>query len=336
MAKKKGTLPATTDGGPLEHDDETRIMAERVMVIQQETKWDLPTARGKPLVGEALDGWLDKKDDQAAVNMVERGIGYLLKKRELGHGAFQGWIKDTGRSTRGVQEAMQVARLLMGLSEQNTRRAALLPQRKLTALASAPAPLIDDLFSAGVLDDAAEMTREQLREIIQLRKRVEKQQQREDRLTQVIADQDEELRKRSALPEVHAHVLELRQAAIDETQALRANAHQLQVIMDGINVLPRDFDTAQLDSIAHPLMYALHGLHATVGALLEQGFNTFANFYPDIDVFPPQLDEAEVARALRVAAEFGQAAETRAIHRENDLAAKSKRGRGRPRKKATK
>jgi DNA repair exonuclease SbcCD ATPase subunit len=332
MAKKIETLPAT-DNPALEHDPEARMIAERVMALKEETPWDLPVSRGKPLTGEALKAWQLKKVDQAAVGQVERGIGYALLKRELGHGGFEGWLKDNGIPLSSARADRQVAQLYLGLSTANRQRAVGLAQRKLQVLASAPPKMVEDLFDSGALDDAADMSRDQLREIIQLRKQVEKASAREARLEQVIAEQDETLRQHSALPEVQAHVLELRQAVIEETQSLRVNATQLQALMDRLDFLPRDLESAQRDAIAHPLMYALQGLQATVGAMLERGFNSFANLHADLDVFPPALEPGEIERARRLSIEFMQRAELRAVHREVDtVQPKAKRGRGRPRK----
>lgn len=152
-------------------DDNTELQktAERIIALKDETKWDLPATRGKALTGEKLDEWLDTKEDQASVNMVERGFGYALKKRELGHGVFMAWIKETGRSQSSVNEAIKIAHMLIGLSDANSGRALNLPQRKLKVLASAPPALIDDLFDNDELND--EMSREQMRDIINLQKK---------------------------------------------------------------------------------------------------------------------------------------------------------------------
>lgn len=317
---RRAALLNVTDSG-VEHDPEARMIAERVMALQAETKWDMPIKGGKPLRGEALQEWLLAKEDQAAQTVIERGIGFGLLKRELGHGAFEGWLSDRGISSRSTREAMQAARLLMSLSDSNRRRAADLPQRKLSILASAPAELIDDLFNSGSLDSIEQMAREQLKEIVQLRKNIEKMDQREERLNQVIAEQDEELRRNRALPKVQAHILEMRRAVLDETEALRVNTHQLQAILDQAALLPQDISQADLDSIAHPLMWALQGLHATVGALYERGFGTFNGFPIDLDIFPPLLNAPEFERMRRCAAEFISRAELRVALRQADAAA---------------
>lgn len=303
------------------HDDESQMIAARVAALQAETKWDMPIKGGKSLTGEALQQWVLIKEDAAAQSSIERGIGFGLLKRELGHGAFEGWLSDHGINLRSAQQVMKAARLLMSLSDSNARRASLLPVRKLNVLASAPAELVDDLFNSGSLDSIEEMAREQLREIVQLRKDIEKMDQREERLNQVIAEQDEELRRSRALPKVQAHILELRRAVLDETEALRINAHQLQAILDQAALLPQDISQADLDSIAHPLMWALQGLHATVGALYERGFDTFSGYPIDLDIFPPLLKEPEFERMRRCAAEFASRAELRMAMRQADAAA---------------
>jgi hypothetical protein len=209
--------------------------------------------------------------------------------------------------------------MFIHLSETNWRRAANLPQRKQAALACAPADLINDMFDSGALDNAADLSREQLRELISLRKEVEKQDEREAKLNQIIADQDEELRKRRALPESNRHALELRRAVLDETEALRANAHTLQKVLDKVALLPTDLGRAELDAIIHPLMYALQGLHATVTALHERGHRQLG-YHTDIDVLPPQLSDEELARAGVQHSGFMEDAARRAIDRQLDLA----------------
>lgn len=311
------TLPATVDNTI--HDDELRVIAQRVSALQTETNWDLPMHRGNPLTGADLEAWLDKKEDQAAVTRVERGIGYMLKKRELGHGAFMGWVKDTGRSQRSINDDVQVARMFIHLSETNWRRAANLPQRKQAALACAPADLLNSMFDSGVLDNAADMSREQLRELIALRKEVEKQTEREHHLNEVIHKQDEELRKRRALPEPSQHAAELRRAVLDETEALRANAYTLQMVMDKIALLPSDLPQAELDAIVHPLMYSLQALHITAASLLDYGHQRCAGYHRDVDILPPPLSDEEVRRAIEAHEEFLSAAAERAAHRQMDL-----------------
>jgi hypothetical protein len=164
--KKPGQAIITTDA-----EVETKRVIQRVIEIQEHTQWDLPVTRGQVLSGKSLDDWLSKKEDNAAVNLVERGIGYALKKRELGHGGFQVWVKESGRSDRSVRESMRVAQLLIQMSEGNAQRAAMLPYRKIQVLASAPPKMVDELFAAGALDDAANMEREEIKEILQLRRR---------------------------------------------------------------------------------------------------------------------------------------------------------------------
>lgn len=311
------TLPASLDNTI--HDDELRAIAERVIALKNETNWDLPIIDNQPLSGMALQEWLLKKEDQSALHRVERGIGYAMLKRELGHGAYEGWLKDNGISPQSARSDRQVAQLYFGLSNANRQRAIDLPQRKLQVLSSVPADLINDMFDTGALDHAADLSREQLRELISLRQEVEKQEEREEKLNQVIADQDEELRKRRALPESNRHALELRRAVLDETDALRANAHTLQKVLDKVALLPTDLGRAELDAIIHPLMYALQGLHATVTALHERGHRQFG-YHTDIDVLPPQLSDEELARAGVQYSGFMEDAARRAIDRQLDLA----------------
>lgn len=313
-----------------DHDPETQLIAARVMNLQAETKWDMPVKSGKPLKGEALQEWLLSKENQAAQATVERGIGFALLKRELGHGAFEGWLKDKGISPRSAREAMQAARLLMSLSDTNVKRAALLPARKLSVLAGAPAELVDDLFNSGSLDSIEQMAREQLREIVQLRKEVEKMSAREDRLNQTITEQDDELRQMRGLPKVRAHILEMRRAVLEETAAVRTNIHQLQLILDRVAMLPSDVNRSDLDSITHPLMWAIQGAQATIISIYNRAFEIIEGLPTDIDVFPPMLAAPEMDRLRRCTAEFMSQAELRMATRQVEVAAatgiKQKRG----------
>lgn len=335
MARTKKTEIETIPAGEntaLSHDPEARMIAERVLALKEETKWDLPVSRGKPLNGEALQEWLLKKEEQSAIASVERGVCYALLKLELGHGALEGWLKDNGISPRSSRFDRQVARLYLELSAANRKRVADLPQRKLAPLAGAPALLVDDLFDSGALDNADQMSVEQLRELVKLRKEVERQSERENRLNGLIAEQDEELRKRRALPETQQYLLEMRRTVLEELEAIRANAHTLQGMMDKITILPKDLPPHELDAIIHPLMFGLQGLHATVTALLDRGYDRYENYYPDIGVMAPGLSEEEVTAATQRHAEFLAAADRRASFRQMDLAPAPKR---RGRKPAT-
>ena len=312
------TVANATTLDPVLFDDEAQMMASRVAALAAETQWDLPVTDGQALRGGELDAWLARKNDQAAVNAVERGIGYALKKRELGHGAFIGWIKDAGLNHKSVSEAMKIAQMLMSMSPANVGRALHLPQRNLKVLSSAAVPMLEDMFSEGLLDDAASMSRDELRELIKLRKKVEKQNEREERLNEVIAQQDEQIRVQRVLPKPKLHMLELRKAVLDEIEAIRTNAHTLQSVMDKIALVP-DAEEADLNALAHATMFGLQGLYATASTLFERGFDTFTAHKRDMDVLPPALDEHEVERAQRMSDQFMRAAEQRAVYRQIDL-----------------
>jgi len=140
--------------------------------------FDHPHQRLLARPAEALTEWLDNKEEAALKATVERGFGYMLLKRELGHGAFSGYIKDTGRSPRAVRREMQIARMLYDLSDAKRPRAAVLPARKQEALAAAPVPLIEEMFEDGSFDGIDDMSREEIREIIHLRKDLESERTR--------------------------------------------------------------------------------------------------------------------------------------------------------------
>lgn len=151
-------------------DTEAEQTANRVLALKEQTNWDLPVKNGKPLDGVKLDEWLAKKQHQADINQVERGLGFLLKKHQLGHGQFEAWCKDNGFSPRTVQESIKTARLLVGLSSDKAQSAAKLPHRKLNVLASASPQLIEQMYDDGALDDIDDMDRGDVRELIRLRK----------------------------------------------------------------------------------------------------------------------------------------------------------------------
>lgn len=152
-------------------DPETQLMTERALSVKNDVGWDVPVKRNKLLAGAELEEWIENKENQHNITLVELGFGYSAKKHELGHGLFVSWIKETGRSPRSVQEASKIARLIHSLSDSNARRAAHLPQRKMAVLASAPPALVDNLFDNDELTE--DMSREDMREIIRLNQKVE-------------------------------------------------------------------------------------------------------------------------------------------------------------------
>ena len=309
------------------NDDETQIITARLVSLKEDTKWDLPLARGKHLTGQPLQDWLFKKEEAATQSTVERGLGYGLLKRELGHGAFEGWLKDNGILPRTAQQAMKTAQLLMGMSDSNAKRASLLSQRKLAVLVSLPAPVIDDMFDDGTLDNIAEINREQLQEIVQLRKQLDKVQTKNDRLSVKVGEQAETIKLRNALPETELYIKELRRAVLEETEALRVNAHQVQAILDKLKMLPDDTEQADFDSIAHPLMFGLQGLHASVTQLSINAHRYLTDFKPDVDVFYPDMSKEELKRSEWQRDQFMDASHLRQKLREVDTApAKKSKG----------
>lgn len=303
-----------------QYDDETQMIAARLSALKTETQWDLPVLNDTALAGAPLQAWLINKEVEATRSAVERGMGYMLLKRELGHGSFSGWLTDNNIAPRTAQETMRTAQLLMSLSDSNARRAAHLPQRKLDILARLPAPVVDDLFSDGSLDNIDGTSRDQLQEIVQLRKQLDNELKKNYRMSDRVAALDEEARRTRALPEQPLYMKELRRAVLEETEALRANARTLQEVMERVALLPQDTSAADIDAISHPLMYGLQGLLATAQALFDRGFDTFTSFKGDVDVFPPELDPLEVERAKRLALQFSNDTQMRARLRQVDLA----------------
>ena len=111
MSKQTKNLPAPTNDSALEHDPEARMIAERVLALKEQTQWSIPTARGKPLSGDPLMNWVRKRIDGDAQSAIELGIGLILLKRELGHGSYEGFLRDEGVSPRWAREKVQSAQL---------------------------------------------------------------------------------------------------------------------------------------------------------------------------------------------------------------------------------
>jgi len=313
MGKKQAEIAQT-------NDDETQIIAARLAILKEKGKWDMPMAKGKALTGVALQNWLSKKEEDATRSAVERGLGYGLLKRELGHGAFEGWLKDNSIAPRTAQQAMKTAQLLMAISDSNTQRVADISQRKLNVLARLPAPVVDDMFDNGDLESINDASYDQLQEIVQLRKQLDKTQTKNDRLSVKVGEQAETIKQRNALPETALYIKELRRAVLEEIEALRVNAHQVQAILDKLKMLPDDTERSDFDSIAHPLMYGLQGLHASVTQLSVNAYRYLTDFKPDVDVFYPDMDKAELKRSEWIRDQFIDASHLRQKLREVDTA----------------
>jgi len=308
---------------PIDCDDETQALVKRFMSIKESTDIDLPIYRGKLLTGQELEVKTSKKEAGLDKSYIEMGFYYLLLKRELGHGAFGGRLKDKGVEARTAQRWMKAALLVQGVSESNATRVSHLPQRTINLIAALPAPIVDEMFDDGTLND--DLTYGQTQEVVQLRKQLDKEYKKNDRLSERVGQLDEETRKNKALPETALYIKELRRAVLEETECLRVNSHTLQSIMDRAAMLPQDVSQAELDSVVHPLMYALQGLYATITALHDKGFDLFKDFKADVDVFPPELDKKEVANAKRLMKSFDNEAQLRDKLRQVDLAPTGKK-----------
>jgi len=164
MTKKQ--LPVMSKDGNAEEAQKT---AERLVIIYQDKKIDLPIANGKALNVEKLEQWIDTKSVQK--DMVENsfGFGLLLMKKYIGDGMFNAWLEKKGLGKRSAQEAMKVTEMLCKLSDVNARRVARLPKGKQNALATAPFIMLEDLLDNDEITD--EMSREQMRDIIRLEKK---------------------------------------------------------------------------------------------------------------------------------------------------------------------
>ncbi len=315
LEQKKITTPAAID-----YDDEAQALVNSLLSLNDDTTLDLPIHDGRALTGAALEEGTRKKEGGVAKSKIELGFFYILLKRELGHGAFEGRLKDNGAHPNTAREAMRAAFLVASLSKPNQRRAVDLVGRKLDVLTRLPAQVVDDLFNDGTLDNIDSTSRDQLQEIVQLRKQLDNELKKNDRMSDRVAALDEEARRTRALPEQPLYIKELRRAVLEETEALRANARTLQEVMERVALLPQDTSAADIDAISHPLMYGLQGLLATAQALFDKGFDTFTSFKGDVDVFPPELDTLEVERAKRLALQFSNDTQMRARLRQVDLA----------------
>ena len=283
------------------HEHESKIIVDRVISLGDMTKLDLPVKSGKAMSGKTLDDWLDKKETEAACNVIERGIGYLLKKRELGHGQFQAWIIDHGHSPRSVQETMKAAELLVNLSDSNARRAAHLPSRKITVLSAAPASLIDDLFDSGALDDVQELNREQLREIVRLQKEVAK-----GRLNlEKEKDRVRLLQKKRNTPEGFSYPPTIERVRI-ESSVMASHAYSCLDDMEQFAVelmqasdlsSNKEKQQAEFSAGASTLYLNLKAIHTKASYLLGWFAESIGEDYlPDKIEDIPVMDEAEAQR----------------------------------------
>lgn len=315
-----------------EQDAETQQVIARIVEIQGHTQWDLPITRGKALTGKSLDDWLSKKEDVAAVSRVERGLGYALKKRELGHGAFQAWIKETGRSDRSVRECMRIAQMLIQLSHANAQRATHLQQRQLSVLASAPPKMVEALFDAGALDNAEHIDREQLKEIIQLQKRCANLEANLETAEARLHAQRRTTKQLWPASVVNCRMESsvLSEQAIAAVHAMRTEMQALLTAGDLAN--SKGERAVQMRAAIGPLYTNLMGVAAELHTMIRQVQTNFEDLLPkqstDVDMLT--IDECEVHASHRDM--MLQTMANDAIARRSARAARGevKRGRGRP------
>lgn len=77
-------------------------------------------------------------ENEAALNLVKRGVAYLTLKDRLGAGCFIQGLEQRGIAPRRAQEAMAVAKFLMSLPQTKARAFARLAKSKLIELARIP------------------------------------------------------------------------------------------------------------------------------------------------------------------------------------------------------
>jgi len=314
-------------------DSELQKVTEQVLNIKNDAGWDLPVKSKKILAGDLLTEWIESKENQRDICKVELGFGYAAKKRELGHGLFESWIKETGRSSRSVRSAMQIAQLLHSLSNQNAKLAAKMPQRKLTVLASATPEIVNDLLNSNEITE--DMSREELREIIDLNKKVATLSQRLD--TAEISNTD--LKKRlknkqrsSPYPEFVATTRHESTALMDKASLCFDDTEKLYQQLEDLG-RKGDAEHKRNWNIAASSLY--HNLRSTI-AKAEKFLTELDSSLPK-DVRGPAspsyyFNETEVLEVIQERELLLEQHQHESIMRKTERDIKKPKGRGRPAK----
>jgi hypothetical protein len=295
------TLPVPTDPAappPTPPTWDLRIAAERLALVAESTDWDLPQAEGRPLQGEPLRDWCAQRHDLTNRHLTELGLGLWLAKKELGHGAFLGWLQEAGIPNRTAQDAIQLARLIFGAPPAAVATVTALPRRKLQALAPGGQMLLEALTQDGTLAEVPAMKREEIRALVQ--ERIETQRLRE-RLDAICEQRDALIAKQrelAALPAPNRRLAALRLSALEEIERLRATGLALHRIVTELQGLPPGLDEPGYDAACHALVYALEGLQSLTDRALADGYG-LREHYTATDRMPPPLMTDEDAHRAR-------------------------------------
>jgi hypothetical protein len=306
----------------------------RLALLQDSTGLDLPAKSGKPLTGQALSDWILLKESDAQKNRIERGVGYALLQKQLGHGQFQAWLTDNNIPYRTARDTIKTAELFFSLSKSNVQRAAHLPHRKIQALAGAPLKLIDEMFTEGVFDNAENMSREDIRELIKLRKEYATLQKRYENIE--IKLHDALVDNAGDLPDfgipVSMQAMRIESTALTDKANLCIDdlgkiAHQC---CDGIVFAAVDKENS--DAVISTLFHNVRMLAAKSQDILNQ----LTEVYPDqvknpqLSMMTPSEMQDVITKRNVMMDEHGLEKTMREIQRDNA----KPRGRGRPKKSA--
>lgn len=294
------TPPAATE--PLTWD--LRLAAERLALVAESTDWDLPQVAGRPLQGETLRDWCAQRHDLTNRHLTELGLGLWLAKKELGHGAFLGWLQEVGIPNRTAQDGIQLARLIFGAPPAAVATVTALPKRKLQALAPGGQMLLEALTQDGTLAEVPAMSREDIRALV--RERIETQRLRE-RLDAICEERDDlaqQQRALAALPAPNRRLAALRLSALEEVERLRATGLALHRIVTELQATSPTLDEPGYDAACHALVYALEGLQSLTDRALADGYGLREHYTATDRMPPPLLSEEEQRRAREWASRF--------------------------------
>jgi hypothetical protein len=292
-------MPATA---PLPWD--LRMVGERLALMAETVDWDLPAAHGQPLQGEPLRDWCVQRQDRVAQHLTELGLGLWLAKREMGQGGFLGWLAEAGIPQRTANDAIQLARLLIGAVAAAVPLLTQLPRRKLQALAVGGQQLIEALTQDGTLAEVSEMTREEIRSLVAERLETARLRERVDALTETLHDAQETTRRLAALPTASRRLSALRLAMLEEIERLRSTALAMQRITTELIHHPADLDELGYDEACHATVYGLQGLQALVDRGINDAYALQQHYTPGERVPAPLMSADEERRVRDWAAQF--------------------------------
>lgn len=303
-ALMESKLPETPPADLRGESWELRTVAERLSLIAQSVPWDLPQVDGRPLQGEALRAWAAERHDLIARHTTELGLALWMVKRELGQGAYLGWLQEAGIPQRTGQDALQLARLMFGAPDAAVPVLASLPKRKLQALAPGGQQLIEALTQDGTLAEVAEMTREEIR--ILARERAETAVLRE-RAEKLRAERDGARGEIDRLtgrrpPDRQTEGARLR--ALEEAARILMSAEALDEALHALRARGTDADPVGVDAAASALLHALQGVWALTGRALADTYDLLEHLRAGERMPAPILTEEESEQSRAWASAF--------------------------------